>query len=208
MNSATSITATSPAGAGTVDVTVTTAGGTSAISAGDKFTFVSAVVPTVVSYQVLWGSESYNLIGTPRNRLPWQITGIRVVFSEAIASGNASSLSGVTVTGFSGLGTNTLTWSISPVAIGNFATALAGSGPNALKDAAGNALAGGAGYSQNVKVLEGDFNDDGVVNSADLVGINNAASQPYNIFADMNGDGVVNITDVTIARLRVGTSLP
>ena len=46
VNSATSITAVSPAGsAGTVDVTVTTPGGTSAISAADKFTYLA--IPTV-----------------------------------------------------------------------------------------------------------------------------------------------------------------
>jgi hypothetical protein len=44
VNSATSITATSPAGAaGTVDITVTTAGGTSATSASDRFTYISSV---------------------------------------------------------------------------------------------------------------------------------------------------------------------
>jgi YVTN family beta-propeller protein len=45
--SATSIEAVSPAGAGTVDVTVTTTGGTSATGAGDHFTYV--VAPTVVT---------------------------------------------------------------------------------------------------------------------------------------------------------------
>ena len=39
VDGATQITATSPAGVGTVDVTVTTAGGTSAISSGDRFTY-------------------------------------------------------------------------------------------------------------------------------------------------------------------------
>src|SRR5262249_59550933 len=39
VNSATQITATSPAGIGTVDVTVTTEAGTSAISSGDRFTY-------------------------------------------------------------------------------------------------------------------------------------------------------------------------
>ncbi|MBC6981447.1 S-layer family protein, partial [Caulobacter sp. 17J80-11] len=48
INSATQITATAPAGsAGTVDVRVTTAGGTSATSAADQFTFIAA--PTVTS---------------------------------------------------------------------------------------------------------------------------------------------------------------
>ncbi|MGC8201002.1 IPT/TIG domain-containing protein, partial [Salmonella enterica] len=47
VNSASQITATSPAGTGTVDVSVTTAGGTSATSAADQFTYVAA--PTVSS---------------------------------------------------------------------------------------------------------------------------------------------------------------
>ncbi|MDH2406385.1 IPT/TIG domain-containing protein, partial [Bradyrhizobium sp. SSUT18] len=48
VTSATSLTVTSPPGAaGTVDVTVTTAGGTSATSASDKFTYLAA--PTVTS---------------------------------------------------------------------------------------------------------------------------------------------------------------
>ncbi len=56
-NSATSITATSPAGsAGTVDVSVTTAGGTSATSGGDQFTYV--VAPVVTSILPTSGSGS------------------------------------------------------------------------------------------------------------------------------------------------------
>ncbi|QDM27463.1 phospholipase [Tardiphaga sp. vice304] len=47
VDSATQITATSPAGTGTVDVRVTTVGGTSATSAADQFTYVAA--PTVTS---------------------------------------------------------------------------------------------------------------------------------------------------------------
>ena len=39
----TTITADSPAGTGTVDVTVTTPGGTSATSAADQFTYIAAV---------------------------------------------------------------------------------------------------------------------------------------------------------------------
>jgi hypothetical protein len=164
--------------------------------------------PTVVSYNVLSGMQSYNVIGTSRNRLPWEITGIQVVFSEPIAVGNANSLGGVTATGLSGLGTTTLTWTISPLALGDFPTTLAGSGANALQDAAGNALAGGAGFSRNLKVLYGDFNDDGVVNTLDFTQVNAARSLPYNIFADMNGDGVVNTTDVQIVRTQEGSSLP
>ncbi len=166
--------------------------------------------PTVVSYSVLWGTKSYNVIGATRNRLPWEITGIQVVFSEAITVGNVNSLTGtgVTTTGFSGLGTNTLTWTINPLAIGNFPTTLAASGANALKDAGGNALGGGTGFNQNLKILWGDFNDDGVVNAQDLVLVEAATIGPYNIYADMNGDGVVNSADYLIVRSRSGTSLP
>ena len=56
VNSATQITATSPAGVGTVDVTVTTEGGTSAISSGDRFTYGSA--PTVTNVNPNTGPTS------------------------------------------------------------------------------------------------------------------------------------------------------
>ncbi|WP_336691434.1 IPTL-CTERM sorting domain-containing protein [Delftia acidovorans] len=49
VNSATQITATSPAGTGTVDVRVTTVGGTSATSAADQYTYVPAPTVTAVS---------------------------------------------------------------------------------------------------------------------------------------------------------------
>ena len=49
VNSATQITATAPAGTGTVDVRVTTAGGTSATSAADQFTYVNAPTVSAVS---------------------------------------------------------------------------------------------------------------------------------------------------------------
>jgi trimeric autotransporter adhesin len=162
----------------------------------------------VVSFNVLFGSQSYNALGTTRNRLPWQITGIQVVFSQPVVNGNLNSLTGVTVTGFSGLGTNTLTWTISPLTLGSFTATLAGSGANALAGSGGNPLNSGAGFSQTLKVLPGDLNDDGVVSSTDLVGVNNAIPGPYNIFADINGDGVVNISDVQAVRNAVGTSLP
>ncbi|HEY2593272.1 MAG TPA: S8 family serine peptidase, partial [Chloroflexota bacterium] len=46
INSPTSITATAPAGAGTVDVTVTTSGGTSATGASDHFTYIAEAPAT------------------------------------------------------------------------------------------------------------------------------------------------------------------
>jgi hypothetical protein len=161
----------------------------------------------VESYNVLFGSENFNLIGSTRFDLPWQITAIQVVFSEPIKSGNVNSLTGVSTTGFSGLGTATLKWNISTPTEGNFATMLVGTGTNALKDAAGNPLVGGNGFAQSFNVLYGDFNDDGVVSSSDMVGVHNATAGPYNIFADMNGDGVVNLADVQIVRTQIGAQL-
>jgi hypothetical protein len=149
---------------------VFTNSGGSATTTAAALTVDSA--PPVVSYSVLFGSQSYNFIGPSRNRLPWQITGISVTFSKPITTGSVSSLGGVTATMLSGLGTSTLTWSINPVALGALSTTLAGSGPNALKDAAGNALSGGAGFAQALKIFEGDFNDDGAVNAQDFVLIN------------------------------------
>ncbi len=61
-------------------------------------------------------------------------------------------------------------------------------------------------------MLPGDFNDDGVVNSQDLVGVRNEwlgiGGATYTIFGDLNGDGVVNVTDYNDVRAELGTSLP
>ena len=59
-----SITATSPAGTGVVDVTVTTPTGTSATSAGaDQFTFVAAAAPTVTGVSPTTGSAGRRHFG-------------------------------------------------------------------------------------------------------------------------------------------------
>jgi hypothetical protein len=163
--------------------------------------------PSVTGFKALFGSQSYDVLGSSRTRLPWQITGIQVAFSEPITAGNAASLSGLSATGFSGLGTNVLTWIFNPIALGSFTATLAGAGANALTDAAGHGLGSGAGFSRPLEVLWGDFNDDGSVNSQDQVLINTATRNPYNILADMNGDGAVNTTDVLLVRSRIGTSL-
>src|SRR5215510_8753478 len=59
VNSTTQITATSPAGIGTVDVTVTTPGGTSATSTADQFTYVPApaLAPTVTNINPKYRSD-------------------------------------------------------------------------------------------------------------------------------------------------------
>lgn len=189
--------------AGTTSITATVGN-----ASGNTNLTVTGPGLSVIGFSVLFGAQTYNVSTSTRNRIPWQITGVRAVFSEPVMTGGAASLTGATVTGFTGLGTNTLTWSINPVGLGALTLALSGSGSSPLADGSGNPLNGGAPFLQNLKVLWGDFNDDGVVSAADLVGINNSISGPYNIFADLNGDGVVNTADLQIARSRVGTSLP
>ncbi|MBW3497584.1 putative Ig domain-containing protein [Janthinobacterium sp. NKUCC08_JDC] len=58
VNSASQITATAPAGTGTVDVRVTTIGGTSATGAADQFTYVAVPVAGAVSATVAYGSSA------------------------------------------------------------------------------------------------------------------------------------------------------
>lgn len=161
--------------------------------------------PAVVAVRVLFGSQSFNMLTSSRLRLPWQVTGIQVSFSRTITTAATASLTGATATGISGLGTNTITWTINPLTNVTTTVSLLGTGGSAIKDSAGNAI---ATFNQGVKVLYGDFNDDGFVTSQDMVGVNNATAQPYNQFADINGSGVVNTTDVGIVRTRLGTSNP
>jgi hypothetical protein len=152
--------------------------------------------------------QIYSLTTSTRTRLPWEITAIQVVFSAPVTSGNINSLGGLAATGFSGLGTNTLTWSINPTSIGSFSATLASTGPNALLGASNNALNSGAGFSQPFKVLWGDINDDGIVNASDIAQVNAARFQTYSLFADMNGDGAVTPADVVIVGQRSGTTQP
>ena len=65
-----------------------------------------------------------------------------------------------------------------------------------------------ATFTRRLSVLPGDFNDDGSVTSADMLGVYYATSAPYNVFADINGDGTVDINDVKATRQRGGTTLP
>jgi hypothetical protein len=81
-----------------------------------------------------------------------------------------------------------------------------GTTANAITDKAGNPLSGGVDFNQNLKILYGDFNDDGVVNAQDLVLVNAARPQPYNVFADINGDGLVDINDVMVVRQQIGNT--
>src|ERR1035438_3748744 len=187
---------------GTISATLTlpTPGAAGSLGA-NKNIVINTTQPTVVSFKVLFGTQSYLLTGSPRVRLPWQVTGIQVVFSEAITSGSQASLTGLTTTGFSGLGTSTLTWTLNPLANGNYTVSLLAT----IMDSLGNPL---SLTNQGIRILYGDVNDDGVVNSQDAVITNQARSLPYNIFADVDGSGVVDVTDVNIVRSQIGNTNP
>jgi hypothetical protein len=167
------------------------------------------VAPVVISYRVDFGSQTFELNTSTRNRLPWEITGIEIVFSKPIFNATVNSITGVTATAVVGLGTNTLLWTINPIPIGTVSTLLLATGPNAIADFVGNPLGAGIAYSRSFRVLWGDVNDDGVVNSLDVqADVGASAVRPYNIFLDMNGDGVLDLNDVKIVTSRIGTSLP
>jgi len=192
--------------ANNASLTLPAPGASGSLGASSKIV-VDTVAPTIVAYRVLFGSRFYNLIGSTRFDLPWKITGIQAVFSKPITTGSAASLTGISATTVTGLGTNTLTWTFPAQTSGVFSTTLLGKGSAALADAAGNTLAAGAGFSDTFRVLYGDFNGDGVVSSADMLGVFISTGKPYNIFADLNGDGTVNLADVQIARSQIGKHL-
>ena len=163
--------------------------------------------PTVSSYQVLFGSQSVTMPGG-RTNLPWTaITGVKVTFSTPV-TGNCSSLAGVSVTGCSGSGTNTLTWTFSALTRASYSTKILGTTANGVMDLAGNPLGGGIDVAQALNVLPGDISDDGNVASNDMVLVNNARALPYNVIDDVDGDGVVDMNDVNLVRARIGTHLP
>jgi sugar lactone lactonase YvrE len=160
---------------------------------------------TVVQVWVETGNGYYPLLGSTRNRLPWKIERIRVLFSQAITSGAPASLAGLPVIGLDGLGTESLTWTLSPLTIGSFSAALATSGAAALRDEFGTAV---APMSFAFRVLWGDVNDDGVVSAADMVAVSQARAHWDNPFANLNGDEVIDLQDVQVVRDHIGTHLP
>ncbi|MFT7773179.1 MAG: putative Ig domain-containing protein [Roseateles sp.] len=92
VDSATKITAAAPSGSGTVDITVTNAAGTSAVTAADQFTYVIPPVANAVSATVAHGSSA--------NLIPLNITGMAAT-SVAVgtqATHGTATASGTTIT--------------------------------------------------------------------------------------------------------------
>lgn len=187
--------------------------GTAGSLSANKTIIIDGVAPSVVGYFVLFGSESYNLLGSSRFDLPWEITGIKVQFSKPIESASVSSLTGLNGLALTGLGTDYLTWSFNPIDIGVFSTQLLSSGNYAIKDSVGNELNDGTNFSQNIRILFGDYNGDGVVTIRDLVEEDSLIqSGNYSVFGDIIGAGTFSgsdgTTDLIDIRKRMGTQLP
>jgi hypothetical protein len=160
---------------------------------------------TVLNVWVETGEGYFSLFSSTRNRLPWKIKRIRVLFSQPITSGGPASLVGLPTTGVDGLGTTMLDWTFSPLTLGNFSASLATSGGDALRDEFGTAV---APMSFAFRVLWGDVNDDGVVSAADMVEVNLARYIRNNPFANLTDDEAIDLQDVQVVRSRIGTRLP
>ncbi|MBX9625950.1 MAG: PKD domain-containing protein [Gemmataceae bacterium] len=190
------------------DLTLPAPGAAGSLAA-NKNLVIEASALAVVEFRVVYGTgRTFNVLGSTRDRLPWAVTGIQVVFNKAVAAGTAKSLTGRDAGTPSGLGTNTLTWTFAkPADLGQLPLGLQGAGADGLADALGNRLGHGTAYDRKVRVLTADYNDDGVVNATDVAAINAARTAAYDRLADANGDGVVDAADVTLARGRIGTKL-
>jgi hypothetical protein len=89
----TTLSALSPAGSGTVDVTVTTAGGTSATSSADHFTYSAVPAPTITQVSPASGSAAGGTLVT--------VTGTNLSFLSGVAFGSQPAFfSNVTSTSF------------------------------------------------------------------------------------------------------------
>jgi hypothetical protein len=202
--------------AGTYTATATAIGANNPL-ADFSLTNVAYVAPTVKQFRVLFGSQSYDLLGSPRTTdLPWTISSVQVEFSTPVTgTANSLPLSGVggplAVSGLTGSGTTTLTWTLaSPINLDLVSGQLLASGSDGIQDLAGHFLNYGTRFPQQFNVLYGDFDDDGQVTlTGDAGGIADIYYHGgYNRFADLDGDGVVGLTDIAIAFIRAGDHLP
>src|SRR5215475_2444584 len=111
VDSATQVTATSPAGVGTVDVTVTTAGGTSAISSSDRFTYVTNVNGPVGTTTALSSSQNPSSFGQPV-KFAAKVTGLSPTGSVSLFDGGVQIGTGTLAAG-------TASFTISSLAVGS-----------------------------------------------------------------------------------------
>ena len=169
--------------------------------------------PKILDVRARWNNRSISILGLDRT-LPFQAhQAIEVVFSDPMTFPLNSDRPALVRS--NGLGVGSLNFNpAGTVAIFSFSKApqaerlslKVGQGLSPKADATLSLL---QSFNQNVTILAGDANGDGVVTSADMVKIRNliaiSGSDP---FADLNGDNTVNTTDMSLIRRRIGTRLP
>ncbi len=168
--------------------------------------------------------------------LPWtNVDRLTIEFNEAvtIASG-ALAVKGIAVSDYSlsidvgpGVGTSQATWTFStPIAADRLTIDLES---ERVLDVAGNALDGdwqdnaslfpsgngvrGKDFRFEFRVLPGDIDRSGMVDSADLIAVLNgqfssAGDSGYQEAADVDASGAIGLLDLVRLRRRLGTSLP
>ncbi|HVU89306.1 MAG TPA: dockerin type I domain-containing protein [Pirellulales bacterium] len=168
---------------------------------------------------------------TQLNALPWaNVNQIEISFSKDV-SVSQSSLdlselgSTIATTGFRYFpATFTAVWTLAnPVGAGTLNLVLHSTGASAVKDSAGNALDGewtngvsaypsgnevaGGDFNFGIRVLPGDANGDGIVNSQDLAAVT-VGWLTSGVVGDVNADGIVNSQDLALIASQWLASVP
>jgi protocatechuate 3,4-dioxygenase beta subunit len=196
---------------GTIAITPTSGTNRSGLNFGN------ILQPEVVDVRIDWGSESMSILNLTRN-LPFiNINAIDIIFNEnvivskadltlesLINSGNSYNFSG-----FSYIpATHDAKWSL-PTAIGVDSLMMALEGVHVNPGIYLNE------FTQKFKVLPGDVNGDGVVNSLDMGVVRNeiVGISPETVWADLDGaldnEGniVIDMNDYNAVKKRLGSSL-
>src|SRR5450830_632789 len=236
VNSATQITATAPAGSGTVDVTVITMGGTSSTSGSDPFTYV--VAPAVTSLSPTSGASaggtSVVITGTNftgasavkfgvTNASSYTVNSATQITATAPAGSGTVDVRVVTVGGTSSTSANDLFIYV-PVGVITFTTPIAVSVMmgNTLTNAATSTLSGGSygaiTYSSSNTAVA-TVSASGVVTSvsagtatitamqAAVNGMNAQATQTYSLTVNALPVGTLRFTTPTSATITMGNTL-
>ncbi len=173
--------------------------------------------PRVTELRLLYGTnQSHNLLSSSRTILPWAITGIEAVFSESVTgtlgSLNVTGIGVPTIATFTGSGTNSLRWTFnSPISVANWGIELLAANIRSVLtqeglDGDGDGDEGGD-FGKSTKVLQGDFDENGIVNIVDAMQVRSKIGGAYVAFADIDGDGDVDLNDMNLVRTLIGRTI-
>ena len=228
VNSNTQITATAPAGTGTVNVVVTTIGGSSANTIADDFTYApvspAPTAPTVTAN----GGKSLLDPAQPSTFATYsRVTSLELTFNTPIStvdpaaftlSNGSNSISNNFDIIVYGLDTNVLTLSFpgqefTPgVEFNSLADGIWSLTTDMTKIHAAGGVGTGNAVTNNIRRLFGDVNGTGTVDGGDfgLFGSTfglNSQDPSFNPLFDVNGDGSINGGDFGPFGSRFGTGL-